>query len=154
MTIRFDRLQTLAQRLRSLPAGGNVSLEAWLTGEEEPCGTIACALGWACLLPEFVRDGLHLDGFTPCYRPPGSRWVSTSATGYEAGEKFFGLSACQAADIFECRENSCYDYAENGEAFGATDMDDRELAIHRTRRSQVTTIRTPSYRILAKSEVL
>lgn len=62
---------------------------------ENFCGTSACAMGLAATIPEFKRAGLHLEGgWCPdvCYKDSGD--------GFEAAEKFFGLSMDDAAELF------------------------------------------------------
>lgn len=56
------------------------------------CGTAACALGSAALLPEFNEAGLILDSTeVPAYN---------EETAEDAGAEFFGLSGRQAEYLF------------------------------------------------------
>ncbi|HUV95129.1 MAG TPA: hypothetical protein VMX14_09915 [Anaerolineae bacterium] len=66
--------------------------------EERTCGTSACALGEACVIPAFRKLGLTLIpsphdalSFTPVYK---------RKRGLDAGRAFFGLTEHQATYIF------------------------------------------------------
>lgn len=125
MTIRFDRLQRLAHILNDLTPG-QVELDNW----QSRCGTTACALGWACTDPEFIREGLS---FTKQGRPYFDNGVEGALADdrhfycSEAGAEFFGLGEGNGGVLFGLRLFSEYD-----EGFGF--MSDRDLAIHRIRR--------------------
>lgn len=57
------------------------------------CGTSACALGLACLDPEFKAQGLHLDyEWDPSYEDNYS---------YGAGAEFFGISQEDSYYLFD-----------------------------------------------------
>lgn len=56
------------------------------------CGTAACALGSACMLPEFNKAGLKLDGAAL----PAYKGYSESV----AGAEFFGLDYDEACLLF------------------------------------------------------
>ena len=69
MTIRFDRLRSLHAFLNSLPSdqihlnsvvrnASEVDMKKVKAGESADCGAIACAMGWAGLMPEFRAEGL------------------------------------------------------------------------------------------------
>jgi hypothetical protein len=63
------------------------------------CGTAACVLGAAALLPEFNKKGLKLSESETCsgfYYPNFRSYYS-----YESGEKFFGLNEKQAEYLFD-----------------------------------------------------
>jgi hypothetical protein len=68
--------------------------------EEKPCGTVCCALGWACTMPEFNRAGLAFGKYDmPFYRE------------YEfgqAGREFFGLTEEEEDSLFYWSGYVCY----------------------------------------------
>jgi hypothetical protein len=92
-----ERLLRLAAFLDALPRR-SFNLMNWYQ-ESEDCGTVACAVGWACTLPEFRRAGLTLDasGFRGMQRgrPRYRGWF-----GFKAAEKFFGLDSAAAERLF------------------------------------------------------
>lgn len=49
------RLLVLAEFLETVP-DEKLSLSSWSEGDN--CGTTGCALGWACMIPEFRAAGL------------------------------------------------------------------------------------------------
>lgn len=71
------------------------SMFVWGVGRDDgmpECGTLACALGYACAVPEFREAGLRYDNEDRItYR---GRYYS------DAGCKFFGLSVQQGIDLF------------------------------------------------------
>jgi hypothetical protein len=91
------RLLTLAKFLRTVPKK-RFNMGFWAAGkfcgkvnepEHNQCGTAACAMGWACTIPEFRRAGLKLidsrfdDGYSiPVYKEHAE---------FDAARKFFGL---------------------------------------------------------------
>ncbi len=59
------RLLKLASFLETVP-DEKLDLSTWALGEN--CGASGCALGWACMIPEFRALGLHLNGaLLPAY---------------------------------------------------------------------------------------
>lgn len=111
--MRKDRLLKLAEVLDQVP-NENFRMEWWLTdlrgrkpsfknlerpnGENTPvtCGTAACALGWACFIPEFKEAGLKFTGerdYQPRPSFEGYQWE-------KAGREFFDLTQGQAFDLF------------------------------------------------------
>jgi hypothetical protein len=76
---------------------GNVIVEA-------ECGTIACAVGWACAAPENIAEGLFMNYKTgdyagaPAYVVDKQMWL-----GWEAIEQFFDLDPMQARLLFYSR---------------------------------------------------
>jgi hypothetical protein len=65
------------------------------------CGTVACALGRACLIPEFQAVGMSLSivgtmTFEPRYTESGG----DIHCGIEAAVKFFGIDVDDARSIF------------------------------------------------------
>ncbi len=93
------RLARLGEIVAAAPA---VDLSDWCRKPREgdppqahACGTVACALGWACLAPEFQALGLRL----------GNGFGSTAPEfaglqGFTAGAAFFGISWGEAAGLF------------------------------------------------------
>jgi hypothetical protein len=55
-----ERLLRLADLLDIVPAD-QFNLSHW------KCGTTACAVGWACTIPEFQAEGLHLTDNDPVF---------------------------------------------------------------------------------------
>lgn len=103
-----QRLQTLANFLRTC-APEKFDLENWrsaphtLSPTDEDlntCGTTACAVGWACSMPEFKAEGLYYNGHMPVYAPVDAQPLSY----WRAVEEFFGLSFIEARWLFsiEC----------------------------------------------------
>lgn len=83
------RLLKLAKHLETNVKPERFDMWSWT------CGATACALGHACTIPHFKRNGLHLcigDYPTPTYQ---------SRTGFMAGATFFGLSYDQAVYLFD-----------------------------------------------------
>lgn len=67
------------------------------------CGTVGCAIGWACAMPEFIAQGLRWDLTQPIYEKPGA---PDSFASWRAVMKFFDIP---------------FEYAEN--LFGASEYD-------------------------------
>jgi len=104
--MNIERLKTLRDVLAATP-DKMVNLDGWRYDEGEifcatgdpskpACGTIACVLGWACMVPEFQAAGLKLiihDGeFIPTYQKYYLR--------FRAGEEFFELETDTARKLF------------------------------------------------------
>jgi hypothetical protein len=70
--------------------------------ELEGCGTTACAVGWACLMPEFIKEGLSYKNHSPTY---------DKSTSWEAVTRFFGISYREADVLFAV---SCYESCKAG----------------------------------------
>lgn len=69
---------------------------------ENPCGTVACAIGWACLNPDFNALGLKLDNSPaelgePTYYCPTDEW---QYSGFRAVAKFFDIGYENAEYLF------------------------------------------------------
>jgi hypothetical protein len=117
-TERRERLLLLVNRLKNLPETLAFNMGVWgiHTGGHEPpeenyCGTTACALGHAALMPEFQKLGLQPkwykttgetgivygmdvkfdDGFSG-----GRTWTDPT----DAGAAFFHLSDGEATELF------------------------------------------------------
>lgn len=84
-----NRLLKLASHLESLPRKV-FSIEVW--HQTKSCGTVACAAGHACMMPEFRRAGFRLteDGW-PIYR---------GEEHFHACSKFFGITVDESLELF------------------------------------------------------
>lgn len=95
-----ERLQILVDGLKTVPKA-KFNLGGWRLGEGSDvdlltgCGTQACAVGWACVMPEFVKEGLFFNGYSP---------QVGDVTGWRAVERFFGLTE-EEADLLFYQEN-------------------------------------------------
>lgn len=103
------RLLTLAKFLLTVPED-NFDLSTWRAGDcsgfvtdeklnNHTCGTTACAVGWACSIPEFINLGLHM----PLHRV--SAWSSypvfSGQVSWDAVEKFFGITQEESKYLFQ-----------------------------------------------------
>lgn len=61
---------------------------------ESNCGTVACAVGHACLHPPFQKAGLSLSFYEIPYP------IYNGVTGTSAVAQFFNLSAVEVEDLF------------------------------------------------------
>lgn len=92
------RLLTLAKHLDKV-APKKFNLNEW------KCGTVACAVGHACTIPEFNKAGLKMEPGKnrrfrwPIYRSVGEFGPDMSQ-GWGAVEDFFGLITTEAAYLF------------------------------------------------------
>lgn len=87
-----DRLLRLADFLDGLPPK-KFCIVGW-GRKYSGCGTVACAAGWACLIPEFVADGLHRfdeSNFMPMYK---------ECLGNKALALFFDIDGEKVYDLF------------------------------------------------------
>lgn len=88
----IERLTVLRDFLLALPPE-KVDLSLW----SNRCGTLACAVGWACTIPEFNEAGLvrwqrsEDDSIAPYYNRLHS---------WDAVEAFFELSMDEASALF------------------------------------------------------
>ena len=94
----LERLRTLYSVLYGVP-DEKVELQGWgYKGESLQCGTKACAVGWACLYPEFNEHGLR----------PLPEMISVDIIlpefgkhqGWLAVKRFFNLSEADALRLF------------------------------------------------------
>lgn len=96
-----ERLTALIVALRDdadNPKGIQFDLGIWIMSSlgREPdigCGTKACAVGLACLLPKFQEQGLRFD---PVMKSPTFQGLSH----WDAVESFFGLTHGEALYLF------------------------------------------------------
>lgn len=121
--MRSDRLLLLARVLDGIPER-LFDLTSWFTGlgdcddcdNQYDCGTVACAVGWACRVPAFHRLGLSSEtrcGVTePLYHDPETDpGGDNTREGWDAVEQFFGLSQVSANYLF-----SSYQYNHGNSA--------------------------------------
>ena len=103
------RLRTLAKFLLTVPEG-NFKLDTWRNADGDsnvtdeklnshPCGTTACAVGWACSIPEFKKLGLSMSytsdrAWTSCP-------VFAGKENWKAVNKFFGLAREESEYLFQ-----------------------------------------------------
>lgn len=107
MKFQQKRLKELATFLRTKVPTTCFRMNTWLEGSPtklraHACGTAACALGWACMIPRFKKLGLRFKLTTRNAGYPIYRSYRT----LEASEKFFGLRQEEAALLFDFR-NGC-----------------------------------------------
>lgn len=89
----IDRLLRLADHLEAVPPE-RFNLGEW----ESECGTVACAIGHACRIPEFQAAGLAL--------LPGDQWDEPypafgDYAGFNAAASFFGIEDLDALHLFD-----------------------------------------------------
>jgi hypothetical protein len=94
--MKEERLIRLADHLDTVPQK-DFNILFW-HHEDSYCGTVACAIGHACTIPEFVYHGFRLKrderigvGLTPTYK---------QYDGYEAVSEFLRISAADARYLF------------------------------------------------------
>lgn len=86
-----QKLSKLAQFLdKKVPADRFNLVEWWI--HTPGCGTVGCAVGWACQIPEFKKEGLKLlNNCSPCYN---------SLTSWSGVASFFNLNMEEATYLF------------------------------------------------------
>lgn len=116
MMTGFQRRALLAEELEknaANPRGMKFDLSTWFGDKENmsmapDCGTVGCAVGLACLMPEFKKEGLTVEFGTfamcPRYR---------KQSGWDAVEAFFGLNYDDSEHLFSV------DAYEDGPTTGA-----------------------------------
>ena len=72
---------------------------------DHACGTTACAVGWACVIPAFKEQGLHWDGDIAFIHG------DVHEVGWDAAEEFFGLDSTESGKLFRY---SSYERGNNG----------------------------------------
>ena len=96
-----ERLSELLKMLGTIP-NDNLDLSSWafenLKDKSQPqlieCGTIYCAVGWACSHPPFISQGLRWSydyDIVPTYLEHSS---------WDAVEAFFGINTAVAVWLF------------------------------------------------------
>lgn len=98
------RLRQLAKLLKTIP-DSNFNLDCCRSedtskksiGEELQCGTVCCAVGWACSYKPFNKAGLYYSEGSPNYK---CEVTSTNLTGWRAVEAFFGINNDTAVYLF------------------------------------------------------
>ena len=90
----INRLTKLADHLVKNVRHKAFNMNTWCYYDEESCGTAACALGHAAMIPSFRRAGLKLSESSS--REPEHNGVH----GYLAGASFFGIDYWQSDWIF------------------------------------------------------
>lgn len=114
--MNHKRLKTLADFLRTVHnhkfdlANWRKSERgsAWVADEslQHGCGTTACAIGWACSIPEFKEEGLgyycNIPSFVPRFSIDEARKVygAYEMEGWDAVTGFFGIDQVTAMDLF------------------------------------------------------
>ena len=119
--MNVERLGKLANFLRKVP-DENFNLKSWRssidpyeegiddqTATDEDllghvCGTTGCAVGWACALPEFNKQGLIWDDYGPLFESNDlvEEWDDATPTyiGWDAVDKFFDITLYQSNYLF------------------------------------------------------
>jgi hypothetical protein len=97
-----QRLRKLADFLKTVPEAkfdiGDWATKGFNPGNPEAseCGSVACAVGWACTIPEFQAEGLHMHNSTPIYAAEdGNAYQS-----WHAARIFFGLDYDESQQLF------------------------------------------------------
>lgn len=101
--MNVERLKELVNLLKTIPEA-NFNLAAWvgIGGSETlidveqqrliDCGTVCCAVGWACSHPPFIEQGLHWDSLDyPAYQ---------DSNAWDAVEAFFEIPIEVAEYLF------------------------------------------------------
>ena len=100
--MNIERLTILAEFLQTVPVG-RFDLASWrldadggrLVSNEEltrsECGAVACAIGWACVMPEFTSQGLEWGEVSPVFGE-ARNWTAVMA--------FFEITTRQAHYLF------------------------------------------------------
>lgn len=110
------RLLLLADALETRVPADHFDLREWREGDDgrnvsdgdllnHECGTVACAVGWACALPEFKAEGLSYDGAMPDFK---------GSTHFCAVNDFFEIGYAGSRHLFLATE-----YPDNGAGPGA-----------------------------------
>jgi len=111
--IHFDRLRTLHKFMNNLTPK-QVSMNH-LFNNDEGCGTVVCAMGWATSIPEFqalgLKVGMHPDGYRALTFPGAV--VEDYDLYSSAAAGLFGLDTAGVENIFGCVGNSMYDAEPN-----------------------------------------
>src|SRR3954470_2535007 len=100
--MREDRLMILADFLDTLP-NKRFEYRHWTGGDwggkqDLSCGTTACAMGWACTIPSFRKEGLKLASGTA--RRLGIGPIFLGRNNFNAAAAFFEISVPDATFLF------------------------------------------------------
>ncbi len=122
-----ERLRTLAKYLKTVP-DEHFYLGSWTeidggkikNGQisKVGCKTTACAMGWACSIPEFRRDGLRLEKVTlggGFYKVETLVPVYKNCEEFKAAAEFFDIGMSNAMYLFsaaEYEEGTAHDVIE------------------------------------------
>lgn len=126
--MNIERMQRWSSFLRNEVPPDQFDIRDWFSslrrkyvvaGPVSECGTIACALGWACAIPEFRAAGL-----LPSGNPFDPTPIFYSFRGNEAGARFFDLPMDVADDIFYYEPWS-YPKAQSGAGVTTTMVADK-----------------------------
>jgi hypothetical protein len=106
-----ERLGTLYAMLGGIP-DIQVDLYDWRFGsfnikKPNSCGTVACALGWACAYPPFNAQGLYWHARAEC--PALTVKHICDFSGWPAVANFFGMSRHVAETLFVSQASPLYE---------------------------------------------
>lgn len=108
-----ERLEHLITVIRRVP-DEQFDLSLWMSSDyniqeqkalDPECKTVGCALGWACLDPEFKAQGLHLNKFN---EPTFGR-----DTSFSAGEVFFDIGYIASSFLFSPTQYPGHEYSRD-----------------------------------------
>jgi hypothetical protein len=105
---KFDLMNWRDTGLEKLTLGERLSGD-YMSNEKllnNSCGTTGCAIGWACIIPEFIEDGFTWSGNCPILTDHSKEWC-----GFDAVENFFSIDGSTASHLFEYTD---YDYDKSG----------------------------------------
>lgn len=99
----IEKLRTLHNFLTTIPES-QIHMDSWYV-EGPDCGTVGCAMGWACTIPEFKALGLGLDAagngaYAVRFDPPNDETGEETKFGFTAAARFFGINGDQAHYLF------------------------------------------------------
>ena len=86
------RLGLVVDRLESI-RDNEFDYNVWVMEPVNGCGTVGCALGHACFIPELQELGLYLNHNMPTVRRSGN-------IKYSAAKEIFGISLNAAYELF------------------------------------------------------
>jgi len=93
MPVNLEALRKVVEVVERTPQG-NIRMDRWM----QPCGTVACVIGYCCLHPWFIERGLHLYGHLTNAR--GGYPSYKGDRGADAVIAFFGISGHSCAYLF------------------------------------------------------
>jgi hypothetical protein len=119
LLILADFLETVPEHKFDLMNWRDTGLEKLTLGERlsgdymsnkkllnNSCGTTGCAIGWACVIPEFIEDGFIWSGNYPLLNDNSKEWY-----GFDAVLNFFSIDESTSEYLFEYNS---YDYDKSG----------------------------------------